>query len=145
MLGRHAAVARIVGLLVLVVVVGVAGEDLPAGQQFAVDLRIEALAHHLALGQPAAVAAVTGRAAGIVGVAHRFALALDPVQCQGQVEPALPQLALQADLVVAAGDRVQRRAGQWRFEPRSLRHVGFRDAAIGRPARIDVVDQAAVG
>ncbi|MNU92455.1 hypothetical protein D3C71_823710 [compost metagenome] len=120
-------------------VVGVAGEQLQTGEHFAADFSIDPLAANLARGRRA-VRTVAGKTRS--QVVDRAVLLVVTEHRQGRVDPAIHQLTLEADFVVAADHRFEHRAARvahclW-FE-----HVGV--AGIHRPLTVQVVYDPGVG
>ncbi|MNF55879.1 hypothetical protein D3C84_373540 [compost metagenome] len=120
-------------------VVGVAGKQLQAGEHFTADFRVEPLAAHFARGNRA-VPAVAGEARGQVVEGSVFLVVTE--QRQGGVDPAVHQLALEADFVVAADHRLEHLAAGV-AQCLGFEHVGV--AGVHRPFAVQVIDDAGVG
>ncbi|MNX75206.1 hypothetical protein D3C86_1066700 [compost metagenome] len=134
---------RLVRFSVGVVVVGVAGRQLPAGRDFARQFRLEALADHLALVDVAAIERAPRP--GVVRVFRGGAVLFDPVDREGGVGAATKDIALQTQFVVLGLDRIQRRAGLWPLALHVLRLEGLGVAGVGGPVFQHVVGQPDVG
>ncbi len=118
------------GLDVLGGGVGIAGEQLQIGQQLAADFRIEAFRPHR-----------TCRADSAEFVIERLVLLLDTEDREAGVDPAIEQLTLQAQLIVAADNRFDGLIVRGQV---SLRLKDIRIAHIRRPLLVQGIYQAGV-
>ena len=139
--GREAGEGLAAGLRVgqvLAGVEGVAGRHRPVRRDAAAGLGLEAAAAHLAARHVVAVLADAGPGRILL----RAVLLADLERGQRYVQRAVHQFALDAGLVVGAGDRVQPLAVARELGLR-LEHLGI--AAVQRPLAVQIDDQPAVG
>ncbi|MNM92651.1 hypothetical protein D3C81_1049900 [compost metagenome] len=118
--------------------IGVAGTDLPVAGQRTLQLHVDTLAAYLARGD---VAVGRVAAAGQVGLRNATVFLVDTEQRQAGIEGAIEVLALDADFIVLALDRLERAAGSVLV---LLRVEDVAVADIHRVMIVQVVDQARV-
>ncbi|MNJ28254.1 hypothetical protein D3C77_227850 [compost metagenome] len=127
---RLAVVGWAAGGALFVEVQRIANDGLPARRQFAGNLGVDTLAHHLA-----------GCGIKTIAGTHCLVLALGVVQRRGDVQGSAEQFALGAELVGFTLDRVQRMTAL-----RLVRRLGLEDfgvAGVQRPLLCDVQHQGA--